>query len=219
VTNRIAPPQRPSGHTVVGLGAVEARNGNGHRDREESPTPPSGIDLDTLGQMGLEAGVMYLGEQLRRMADEEHRSHSVIARAAAHAELAETSADRAVERLRELQGDVDTMRAAMLGEVIPALERQSKALARIVELQAAVVALDTRLGQPPTKLDQRSSQVGELTAAELTELEQGTGLAGVVGRLVAGQARLAKRVGIGAGVAAAAAPVAIEVVKYLFGGG
>jgi hypothetical protein len=206
------PPPRPSGHTVVGLGLVEARNGNGES------TPPSGIDLDTLGQMGLEAGVMYLGEQVKRLADEEHRAHTVIARAAAHAELAETSADRNGERLRELQSDVDTIRAALLGEVIPALERQSKALARIVELQAAVVALDARLGQPPTKLDQRSSQVGELTAAELTELEQGTGLAGVVGRLVAGQARLAKRVGIGAGVAAAAAPVAIELVKYVFGG-
>ncbi len=217
MTNRIAPPPRPSGHTVVGLGVVEARNGNGHRD--DTPTPESGIDLETRGNMGVEEGVLYLGEQMRRLADEAHKAQLVTARAAAHAELAETSADRNGERLRELQGDVDTLRAAMLGEVIPALEKQNKALARIVELQAAVVALDVRLGQPPTKLDQRSSQVGELTAAELTELEQGTGLAGVVGRLVAGQARLAKRVGIGAGVAAAAAPVAVELVKYLFGGG
>lgn len=207
------PRPRSSGHTQVGLGVVEARNGNG------DITPPSGVDLETLSQMGVEEGVLYLGEQVKRLADAEHKAHTVIAKAAAHAELAEQSADAASEDLRAIRDDLESLKLALLGEVLPALRHVQPTLERVVELQKAVVGLDQRLGQPPQKLDQRSSQVGELTAAELTELEQGTGLAGVAGRLVAGQARLAKRVGLGAAAAAAAAPVAVEVLKAIFGGG
>lgn len=203
------PRPRSSGHTQVGLGAVEARNGNG------DITPPSGVDLETL-----EAGVMYLGEQVKRLADEEHRAHTVIARAAAHAEMAEQSADNANEAIRAVRDEVEGIKLALLGEVLPALQRQASHVERIVELQKAVVALDQRLGQPPGKLDQRASQVGELTASEIADLErEGTGLFAVVGRIVANQARLIKRVGFGAAAAAAGAPLAVEVVKWLLGGG
>lgn len=208
------PRPRSSGHTQVGLGVIEARNGNG------DITPPSGIDLETLSQMGGEAGVMYLGEQVKRLADEEHRAHAVIARAAAHAELAEQSADNANEAIRAVRDEVEGIKLALLGEVLPALQRQASHVERIVELQKAVVALDQRLGQPPGKLDQRASQVGELTASEIADLErEGTGLFAVVGRIVANQARLIKRVGFGAAAAAAGAPLAVEVVKWLLGGG
>ena len=208
------PRPRSSGHTQVGLGVIEARNGNG------DITPPSGIDLETLSQMGGEAGVMYLGEQVKRLADEEHRAHAVIARAAAHAELAEQSADNANEAIRAVRDEVEGIKLALLGEVLPALRHVQPMQTRVVELQRAVVALDERLGQPPGKLDQRASQVGDLTADEIAALErEGSGLFAVVGRVVANQARLIKRVGLGAAAAAAAAPVAVEVLKAIFGGG
>lgn len=231
---RLTPPRpRPSAHTQVGLGAVEAGNGN-------DATPPSGIDLNALSKMGVEGGVLYLGGQIDRVADDLHREYSelrasqrrkhaenqetiarlehVSSRAAAHAELAEQAADSTLDAVHALREELDSVKLALLGEVLPALRHVQPTLERVVELQRAVVALAEQLGQPPQKLDQRSSQIGELTAEELVELEQGTGLAGVVGRLVAGQARLAKRVGIGAAVAAASAPVAVEIIKAIFGG-
>jgi hypothetical protein len=169
--------------------------------------------------MGVEAAVVYLGEQVKRMADEEHRAYAVTARAAAHAELAEQSADAAREDLRQVREEIESLKLALLGEVLPALRHLPPLQTRVVELQRAVVALDERVGQPPGKLDQRASQVGDLTAAEIAELERdGTGLAGVLGRTVAAQARLIKRVGIGAATAAAAAPIAVELIRTIFGG-
>lgn len=124
MTNRIAPPPRPSGHTVVGLGAVEARNGNGHRD--ETPTPPSGIDLDTLGQMGLEGGMLYLGEQLKRLGDERRLDRSLIERSAMHSEMAANRADAAKEEVKALRGDVAGIRLVIEGDVMPSIKAIAK---------------------------------------------------------------------------------------------
>lgn len=84
------------------------------------------------------------------------------------------------------------------------------------DVKATVMRIDSALGRPPQKLEQRASQ-SEYTPAELVELEQGTGLAGVVGRLVAGQARLNRRVAIGAILGSAAVPLIAELLRLLGG--
>lgn len=94
--------------------------------------------------------------------------------------------------------------------------------AQLLVLSGKIGDLEKLVGKPPKKLESRASHAGELTAQELSDLERGTGLAGVVGRLVAGQARLARKVAIGsalgAGIAAGGAPVLVDLIKQLFGG-
>lgn len=237
--NRIPPP-RPSGHTAVGLGAVEARNG-GHvidprEERDEAITPRS-LELDVEALRGLagdddasRSAVDYLAGQLRALRETVTRQDGTLAATARHAHGAEQAVARLEDKAEERHK-----------EVLTAISGVSGALG---DVAAKVVDLDLQIGKEPEKVDlMRASQVGNLTAAELTQLEQGTGLKGLVGRLVAGLARareadralaedLAKKLGrlagIRAGVSAGATalattapgwvPHAVTLAKQIFGG-
>lgn len=86
------------------------------------------------------------------------------------------------------------------------------------ELQGQLLTVAGVLGRAPAKLDSRVSQTGQLTAEEIAELERGTGVAGVVGRLVVGQDKLVRRTGaVAGGVATAGASPAWlpDVVEFL----
>jgi len=230
VTNRIAPPPRPSGHTVVGLGAVES-NGNGRHDREESPTPPSGFSLPPeLRMMSPQELALYAIEQVRETRDELIRHD---ANRKTHDERRDGKIDALISDVRALMAATKTRDEALFGLLgLPALV-ETLAAATVANQEAIVAiagkveatedklsALDERIGLPPEKIDLgRASLVKEHTAAELTAMEQeGTGLFAIVARLVAGQSRMAKRVAIGAGLSAAATPVLIEIVKAIAGG-
>lgn len=238
--NRIPLP-RPSGHTVVGLGAVEARNG-GHaidpREEHDEAVTPRSMEIDTESLRGLagndedarRGSVDYLAGQLREMREEIARQGTLSAATARHTH----GAERAVVQL-------ETKAEERHKELLGALKGVSDAVG---DLAGQVVNLDLQIGKEPEKIDlTRASQVGNLTAEELTQLEHGTGLKGLVGRLVAGLARareadralaedLAKKLGrlagIRAGVSAGATalattapgwvPHAVEFAKQIFGG-
>lgn len=84
--------------------------------------------------------------------------------------------------------------------------------ARIATVEALAKDLDERVGQAPNKLTERASLTRELTATEYVELERGTGLAGVTGRLVAADRRLAARIGLVAVVASTVPQVALVLL-------
>ena len=136
-----------------------------------------------------------VSEQTRTIGD----LRIIVERAAVHADRAATKAEDAFAAVGRVLGEASVTRELAAGAV-----RDVAAVREIV-------------GTPPVDLT-RASQVGEHTAEELAQLERGTGIAGVVGRLVAGQSRLGKRVAIGAGISAAAAPIMVEIVKAIAGG-
>lgn len=220
---RIAPPPRPSGQTVVGLGAVEHRATNridSREDRDEAITPQSGTDMAELH--GLLSGdersqvkaLFWISSQIGELRAELQRCDVVTGRAAAHAEHAERFAEATGMKVGAMAGDLASVSQALMTEVIPRMHQ-------LDDIASALARLEERLGDPPHAIDlSRASLVREHTAAELTAMErEGTGLFAVVSRLIAGQSRLWRRVAIGAGVSAAAAPVAIEIIKALIGGG
>jgi len=102
-----------------------------------------------------------------------------------------------VERLTKRQDTADLAARTMSNDV--------------ADTKAEVLRLGAQLGRAPQKIDVvRASQHGNLTAAELTALEQGTGVLGLLGRLVARDARIEqasverdKRIAEGAAKAAA----------------
>ena len=94
---------------------------------------------------------------------------------------------------------------------------------------SALTNIDKRIGQLPERVDLlRASQLGVLTPDELSAIEKGTGLSGMVGRLVAGQietsTKLARviglRAGIGAGLTAVltSSPTWLPALMDLIGG-
>lgn len=112
---------------------------------------------------------------------------------------------------------------AYLGEQLRSIREDQQ------RMLSSLGAIDKRIGQLPEKVDLlRASQLGVLTPDELSAIERGTGLAGTVGRLVAGQietaSKLARalgiRAGLGAGVTAVltTSPTWLPPLVQFFGG-
>lgn len=184
--------------------------GNGH---DAPQTPRSGIDLTMLRDLSPSEAVVYLAEQIRETRETIARLDSTIARAATHADRGERSADAAREEARAAVTAAQTTRADLLafladleGRMLGAVGAQARETARLAAL----------IGEAPRIIDPRESKAGEHTPAELAEMERGTGLAGVVGRLSADHSRLVRRVALGASLAAALPPIIAEILRAIF---
>lgn len=205
-----APRPRESGRTITGLGVDEIR----HRDRgaRNGDTPPSPISLDdytrdvgdgpptprddvtaTLAR----ADVDLILEEIHRAVD---------------ARKEETAALR-IDLTSKVDACIDEVRAVSKAqqEQASSQAKRDEALFALLPIPARVEAIETTLGRAPGKLAERASQVGEKTAAELADLESGTGALGAIGWLVAGQSRLLARVGI-VGVASWTVPAIVYVL-------
>lgn len=181
--------------------------------KRDDLTPESGTDLtdlQALSRMTTSEYLLYLANQVREVREQLQRTQIAATKACAASHMAERHADANREGIRVLREDVESLKLAVLGELIPVARRSRERLD----------ALEDKIGSPPHTIDiGRASLVKDHSAAELTAMERdGTGLYAVVSRLIAGQSRMSKRVAIGAGVSAAAAPVIIELVKTLIGG-
>lgn len=127
-----------------------------------------------------------------------------------------------LERIRAAEDKIDELRALRAYTVRMAQHAEQHAR-ELDEIRGQLLTIAGTLGRPPQRLDERVSQQGELTQEQLVELEQGTGLAGVVGRLAAGQKRLERRVGIAAALGSVAAsspswaPAVVDVITKMFG--
>lgn len=209
---------RDSSRTLIGLEAPSS-----------DVTPPSGIDLPrdlrsmTTHQLALYA--IEHGKETRENFTRLDRERRDRERERIAAE--EKRRKAYLERENERDGKVDAMIRDVRAAVKMMREKDAAAdhrAGQLLAIDGRVASLTSVVGKAPQKLETRASQVGELTAAELTELEQGTGLAGVVGRLVAGQKRLERRVGLAAALGALAAgspswaPPAIDLLSRIFGG-
>ncbi len=153
---------------------------------------------------------MYTLEALRQVTEDVSTARGVQERTARHVEHSAQQLDGMRAALLRSEEKIDRLTLVVEGfetRLLVALGQQGK---RIAEL-------DERLGQPPKDLG-RYSQQGQHTPDELAELERGTGLAGVVGRTVAGQSKLTKRVGIVTVIGASITPAAIEIIRILTGG-
>lgn len=85
-------------------------------------------------------------------------------------------------------------------------------------LRSSVTALNERVGVPPDKFEARISQIGQLTASELSDLERnGTGLFAAVAKNSAHISRIMSRVAIITVASTAAVPIVAEVIKFLVG--
>lgn len=195
-TVRRPPRPAPSGQTMVGLGAQEV-----HHERSETPTPPSGMSA-----LLAHSDVAIILERIRAA---ENKIDALIRDGRGdHAKL-----DGARRELRALRAY--TVRMAQHAE---------QHARELDEIRGQLLTIAGTLGRPPQRLDERVSQQGELTKEQLIELEQGTGLAGTVGRLAAGQKRLERRVGIAAALGSIAAsspswaPSVVDAITKLFGG-
>lgn len=184
-------PPRPSGQTTVGLGVAETI-----RERDQT-TPPSGTERERFAPQLEQANTSLVLSEFHRLEGKvdalilDLRTERV-ARDAIARQLAENRDLSREAAIRSMQRDSDL--AASVASV-------SEETARI---GAAVIRIETTLGKPPQQISlDRASQQGDLTAAELTALEQGTGLLRVVGRLVANDVRMAQEAGRIAGQSAA----------------
>lgn len=188
---RPPPPPRPSGRTSVGLGVAELV-----REREQT-TPPSGIESQHFRPEIEQANTSLVLSEFHRLEGKvdalivDLRSERV-ARDALARQLAEHGDLTRVALVRSMQRD---------SEIAASVSSVSDEVGRI---GAAVIRIESTLGTPPQAISiGRASQQGDLTPAELTALEQGTGLLGVVGRLVANDVRMAQEAGRAAGQSAA----------------
>lgn len=163
------PPPEPSGRTLVGIEPPRpaVRLAPALR-REESQTPPSGIDV-------------------------------TVPRTKAQ-EVAENALTAQVAELRGLMGEVIDRLTARQDKADAAIREGKVALGAmstdVADTKAEVMLLSSTIGKAPQKIDvERASQHGNLTAAELTALEQGSGILGMIGRLVARDVRDAQEAG------------------------
>ena len=186
------PPPRPSGQTTVGLGVIE-----GARARADQVTPPSGVEQQNFRPELEQANTSLVLSEFHRL---EGKVDALIAdlraeRVARNGIALQLADDRGLTRdalTRALQRDAD-----LSGSV-------SSLSGEVAEIGAAVIRIETALGKPPQDISLgRASQQGDLTPAELTALEQGSGLQGIVGRLVANDVRAAQEAGRSAGQTAA----------------
>lgn len=158
--------------------------------------------------------------------------------------LARQDASSVLRRLDDIEGKVDTLIAEdrvnkhdgetlkaaishLRGEVSKLAtkdqlqahdDRVSDVMAQVLTMSASLETLTALVGKPPQKLDERVSQQGQHTDAELAEMEEGTGIAGTLGRLAAQHKRLARRVLIGAALGTAIPTTVIEIIKAAIGG-
>lgn len=219
MTQQKVPPPRPSSETMIGLGVSEVMG-----RRVDQSTPPSGTSIPPeLRMMSTQELALYAIEEVRASREELMRHD---ANRKAHDDKRDGKIDALISDVRSLMASTRTRDEALFSLLgMPALI-ESLANSTVANQEAIVAiaikaeAIDVRLGSPPEKIDlNRASLVKDHTAEELTAMERdGTGLFAVVSKLVAGQSRMAKRVAIGAGVSAAAAPVLIEIVKAIAGG-
>lgn len=194
-----APRPRESGRTIAGLGVDEIR----HRDRgaRNGDTPQSPISLDDYTR--------DVGEGPPTPRDDTSKMFAAADAAAIMSQLSGAIEDRRREDARiaselgsQLGAKIDTCiddvraLAKTVQEHVASQAKRDEALFALLPIPARVDAIEKTLGRAPGKLEERASQIGEKTAAELADLESGTGALGVLGRLVAGQARLLTRVGL-----------------------
>jgi len=229
----IKPPRPMSSVTSVGIGAVESEPLP--REREQV-TPPSGTQQQSALR---QADVSLILTEIHRIEEKVDATITDLraTRAAVNGVVLQVSDERGLQREARMR--------AM--DRFDALDRTVAGLSEAVgSVSAAVLRIEAAVGQPPQRISlARASQQHELTAAELTALEQGSGLFGVVGRLVANDARSAMAAGEAAGtiagqeagrqvarrsgvvvglvstagtVAAATADHWVPLVKALFGG-
>jgi hypothetical protein len=176
----------------VGLGVIE-----GARARADQVTPPSGVEQQNFRPELEQANTSLVLSEFHRL---EGKVDALIAdlraeRVARNGIALQLADDRGLTRdalTRALQRDAD-----LSGSV-------SSLSGEVAEIGAAVIRIETALGKPPQDISLgRASQQGDLTPAELTALEQGSGLQGIVGRLVANDVRAAQEAGRSAGQTAA----------------
>ena len=188
---RFPPRPAPSGQTSVGLGIVEAV-----RERDQT-TPPSGTERERFRPALGQANTSLVLSEFHRL---EGKVDAVItdlrAERTARGAIARVVAeDRALSReahMRAMQRD---------SELASSVASLSDEMGRV---GAAVIRIEATLGKAPQAISiGRASQQGDLTPAELHALEQGSGLLGVVGRLVANDVRSAQEAGRAAGQSAA----------------
>lgn len=186
-------PPRPaqSGQTSVGLGIVEAV-----RERDQT-TPPSGTERERFRPELEQANTSLVLSEFHRL---EGKVDAVITDL-----RAERTARGAIARV------VAEDRALSREAHVRAMQRDSELASSVASLSdevgrigAAVIRIEATLGKAPQAISiGRASQQGDLTPAELHALEQGSGLLGVVGRLVANDVRSAQEAGRAAGQSAA----------------
>lgn len=197
------PPPRPSGRTAVGLGVAElVREREAEvdaariRDRDQV-TPPSGIERDRYGATLNKADTSLVLAELHRLEEK------------VDAAITDLRAERVARDgiAMQLADDRGLSRGFQVRAIdrIERLERGIGALSdTIAEVGTALIRIEATLGKAPQSISiSRASQQGDLTPAELTALEQGSGLLGVVGRLVANDVRSAQEAGRAAGQSAA----------------
>lgn len=163
--------------------------------RSDADTPPSGISLPP---------------EIAKMTTHELALHA-HAMGEAYADRLRALAHESREREHALRKELE-VDAGRIDALIADVRKESAAHGEaIVRLESLVKAIDDRLGQPPQDLANRQSRSGQHTAAELIELEQGTGVAGVVGRLVAQVSRQEARLA----TIAIVTPIALKVAESL----
>lgn len=189
--DRPPPPPRPSGRTSVGLGVAELV-----REREQT-TPPSGTERERFRPELEQANTSLVLSEFHRL---EGKVDALIVDLRAE-RAARDALSRNVAEHRNLTREALTRSMQRDSELAASVSSVSDEVARI---GAAVIRIESTIGTPPQDISiGRASQQGDLTPAELTALERGTGLMGIVGRLVANDVRAAQEAGRAAGQSAA----------------
>lgn len=187
-------------------------------EQDDPITPRSGVDLGPLiGLLQSEddpederdrvRAVSYLAGQLRELRKQTQRTAAGLEATVTHAAVAQKWSETARSEILEAKDELRKEFREGLAGVRDGLGGVTEELGNVL---AAVSKLSEAIGTAPGPLDamsRRASMVGELTAEEIRQLEEGgTGVLGLVARLVAGQARavegLARLTGIKAGIAA-----------------
>lgn len=200
------PPPRPSGQTTVGLGVIEGARARELELVESKTTPPSGTERERFGGALREADVSLLLERIR--ATEEKQDATIT-------DLRGLAAD-----VRALLGSMRTRDEALFA-LLPLPEQTAALARRVVEVQQAVVALDRRVGMPPSTEDFARASHADTTPEELARLEQdhklGTGLWRFVMSMHLRTSRSTRlAVGVGGGGGAVLGAVLSEVMRALF---
>lgn len=242
-------PSRPrdSSRTLPGV-EPPTRPHVDHSVPRSDRTTPHGDGMLTIAEiraLGPESGVVYLAEQVGALREVLARLESIVGTAASHSDRAATVASNVMDDVSALVAKANTLEK-YLDDVIEAVfvlqplpERMRDVYRLLVDTQRELLEVKLLIGTPPQDLSGRQSLTRDLTKEEYEQLEQGTGLAGVAGRLVAGQKRLEerlkkhietrlqvleRRVGIAAVLGSVAAsspswaPQAIDLLSKVFGG-
>lgn len=237
-----------SSPTLIGVDAPSRQHVDHGVPRSERTTPHRTDRMLTIAEiraLGPESGLVYLAEQVGELREVLARLESVVGTAASHSDRAATVASNVMDDVSALIAKANTLEK-YLDDVIEAVfvlqplpERMRDVYRLLVDTQRELAEVKLLIGTPPQDLSGRQSLRRELTQEEYEQLEHGTGLAGVVGRLVAAQnrmeesltkrlevriAKLEKRVGIAAVLGSAAAsapswaPQVVEALGKAFGG-